>query len=63
MPSSNLKQDALRAESKAANHAQLRYWSPMVGLNETGRLYSYEFESTTCAVGTNCFQLDGDAVL
>lgn len=64
MPSSNLKQDALRARIKGgeprATTGTGRQW---LASSETGRLYSYEFESTTSVLSEpTIYQLDADAV-
>ena len=64
MPSSNLKQDALRARIKGgeprATTGTGRQW---LASTETGRLYSYEFENTTGAlVEPTIYELDSDGV-
>ena len=64
MPSSNLKQDALRARIKGgeprATTGTGRQW---LASTETGRLYSYEFESNTGVLSEpTVYQLDPDAV-
>lgn len=64
MPSSNLKQDALRARIKGgeprATTGTGRQW---LASTDTGRLYSYEFESKTGALSEpTVYQLDADAV-
>ena len=64
MPSSNLKQDALRARIKGgdprATTGTGRQW---LASTETGRLYSYEFENNTTALSEpTVYELDPDAV-
>jgi lipopolysaccharide export system permease protein len=64
MPSSNLKQDALRARIKGgdprATTGTGRQW---LASSETGRLYSYEFENNTTALSEpTIYELDPDAV-
>ena len=64
MPSSNLKQDALRARIKGgeprATTGTGRQW---LASTETNRLYSYEFENTTGElVEPTIYELDPDGV-
>lgn len=64
MPSSNLKQDALRARIKGgdprATTGTGRQW---LASTETGRLYSYEFENNTSALSEpTVYELDSEAV-
>jgi LPS export ABC transporter permease LptG len=64
MPSSNVKQDALRARIKGgdprATTGTGRQW---LASTETGRLYSYEFENNTTALSEpTVYELDAEAV-
>jgi len=64
MPSSNLKQDALRSRIKGgdprATTGTGRQW---LASTETGRLYSYEFENNTAALSEpTVYELDSEAV-
>ncbi len=64
MPSSNLKQDALRARIRGgeprATTGTGRQW---LASTETGRLYSYEFDSNTQTLSEpTIYQLDSDSV-
>jgi LPS export ABC transporter permease LptG len=64
MPSSNLKQDALRARIKGgdprATTGTGRQW---LASTETGRLYSYEFENNSDVLSEpTIYQLDADGV-
>jgi len=64
MPSSNLKQDALRTRIKGGEPRAItgtgRQW---LASTDTGRLYSYEFENTTGAlVEPTVYELDSDGV-
>ena len=64
MPSSNLKQDALRTRIKGGEPRAItgtgRQW---LASTDTGRLYSYEFENTTGSlVEPTVYELDSDGV-